>query len=59
MANFQANGLIETRIDLVNIKKNYYNDLEGYFRLAFEILLAALLVFYFLTEVTEIFRDIV
>lgn len=41
-----------------NIKKNYYGDLEGYFRMAIEILLAALLIFYFLTEVTEIFHDI-
>ena len=58
VAVFEANGLITTDIELFNLKKNYYQEVAGYFRLVCEVCFTVLLVFYWIIEVAEIAGEI-
>ena len=58
IAVFEANGLITTSIILYDLKRNYYDEGLGYFRLICEISFICLLIFYFIIELIEIIGDI-
>ena len=58
VATFEANGMIKSYMELLNLKRNYYTGNAGYIRFACEILFVLLLIFYFIMEILEIVDDI-
>jgi hypothetical protein len=50
--------MIDSYINLFNVKRNYYEGGIGITRLVLELCFIVLLIFYFITEVLEIVDDI-
>jgi hypothetical protein len=59
IAQFEANGLITTKLEMYNMKKDYYGDSAGDgFRIFCESCFLLLLIYYLIIETIEIKQDI-
>lgn len=59
IATFEANGLITTKLEMYNMKKDYYSEDSGdIFRAFCEGFFCLLLLYYLIIETIEITNDI-
>jgi len=54
-AQFSANGLITTDIQVYNIKKSYYSGVIGFTHLALSIIFILLLLYYIVFQCSKVF----